>query len=131
MSRSPSVIPWASSAAACPRGSAGGRQGPRPPCGVLSLLHPPGDREDERARGHRLDRLGDQAGALADVERLGEDRLGAAEVAAVAQDGRQPEERREADLRPADLVGELGARGGTSLGGVPVALRHRSRPREP
>ena len=82
----------------------------------------PAERERDRAGGDRLDRLRDQPGALADVERLGERGLGARVVAAVAQRGGEPEQRREGDLRAPDLLAEL-VRAAAGLGGaLPVAV---------
>ncbi len=66
-----------------------------------------GEVVQERLCGVGLDRLHDQAGALAHFERLGERGLAPGEVAPVAERVREPVERVEADLRPADLLGQL------------------------
>ena len=65
--------------------------------------------QHEHQRTHRgcLDRLTDQAGALADLERLRERNLRACEITIVALRYREAEQRIEGDLRPANLLGEL------------------------
>src|SRR5918994_5811047 len=65
------------------------------------------EREDHGAGSRGLDRLGDQPGALADLDRLVECRGGAVEVALVAQRDCEAEQRLERDLGPAHLLGQL------------------------
>src|SRR5438132_895457 len=62
---------------------------------------------EDGARGVRLDRLHDQARALADLERLQEGFVGPLNVALIAQREGEAVQRVERRLRPADLQREL------------------------
>ena len=79
-------------------------------------------RQRDRPRRRRLDRLRDQPRPLAHVERLREGRRGAGDVAPVAQRDRQTEQGRERHLRPAHLLGQLVRAAEQALGLVPLAV---------
>ena len=84
------------------------------------ILAGQGQRDRPRRRG--LDRLGDQPGALAHVERLAQRGCRARHVAAVAQRDGEAEQRRERHLGPADLLGQLVGAAEQALGRLPVAV---------
>jgi hypothetical protein len=107
-------------------------QAPGEPLGLLgrraSLLVAARQRQNHRSGRDRLDRLRDQPGALADVERLHQLGLGPREVAALAQRDREPVQRGEGDFRPPDLLAELVGPPEVRRRVIPVALAPAQHP---
>ena len=75
--------------------------------GLAGGVEPPGQGKVHGAGGDRLDRLGDQARALAEVERARQLGVGVRVIAALAQRRAKPEQRLEGDLGAAHLLGEV------------------------
>src|SRR5205814_2005423 len=79
-------------------------------------------REHERAQAGGVDRVADQARALAHLERLRQRGVGLGELAGVATCDRQANQGVERDLGPADLLRQLARATQELRGGLPLAL---------